>query len=287
MQEQPHKVAVVDTRAFSDYVVGHITGSFNLKLSSLLIRRLAQQKVSVADLLTAEQKQQFLLLTKNSECRVVVHDESSVAVAGRYDKKNPLHVVLKSLAATPNPCFYLEGGFDLFKERHGGGIVADPAEASSFGGSVGLKLTKSSPTLALNTPTTPIERHHRDVAPCEILPFLYVGAEAHADNREMLARYQFSHVLSVTTRCPTHYEGITYCNIPIKDSWNQNLLSHFESAFEFIEAAKAKGGRVLIHCVAGISRSPSITIAYIMKHMKMPLADAYALVKVRLPSVPV
>ena len=34
-------------------------------------------------------------------------------------------------------------------------------------------------------------------------------------------------------------------------------------------------GCVLVHCLAGISRSPTLAIAYIMKHMRMSSDDAY------------
>merc|ERR1719201_433541 len=91
------------------------------------------------------------------------------------------------------------------------------------------------------TPTTPIERHHRDDKPSEILPFLFVGAEAHAENEEMLNHYAITHVLNLTTRSPKRVPGIKYLAIPIRDSWNQNLVSHFEEAFAFVEEAKREG----------------------------------------------
>ena len=37
-----------------------------------------------------------------------------------------------------------------------------------------------------------------------------------------------------------------------------------EAAFGFIEEARQKGAGILVHCVSGISRSPTIVIAYLM-----------------------
>ena len=66
------------------------------------------------------------------------------------------------------------------------------------------------------TPTTPIERHHRDQEPCEILPYMFVGAEAHAENEALMRKYGFTHVLNLTTRSPTRHPGIEYCVIEIR-----------------------------------------------------------------------
>lgn len=49
----------------------------------------------------------------------------------------------------------------------------------------------------------------------------------------------------------------------------------------FVDDARLHGKTVLVHCLAGISRSVTITTAYLMEHEHLSLNDAYDLVKRR------
>jgi len=41
------------------------------------------------------------------------------------------------------------------------------------------------------------------------------------------------------------------------------------------DSVRESSGRVLVHCLAGISRSPTIVIAYVMHHLRLSIDDAY------------
>ena len=47
------------------------------------------------------------------------------------------------------------------------------------------------------------------------------------------------------------------------------------------DSVRRRRGRVLVHCLAGISRSATICIAYLMYHKRLPLEAAYDFVKCR------
>uniref|UniRef100_A0A3Q1FTR5 protein-tyrosine-phosphatase n=1 Tax=Acanthochromis polyacanthus TaxID=80966 RepID=A0A3Q1FTR5_9TELE len=117
-----------------------------------------------------------------------------------------------------------------------------------------------------------------------ILPQLYLGAESDV-TQDRLASLGISYVLSVS-RCspqPSFLPPSRYLRVPIDDSLWDNLLPWIPQALHFI-AAMSSGASVLVHCAAGISRSPALAVAYIMYSLEMDLDHAY-FVKERRPSI--
>ncbi|XP_077476184.1 uncharacterized protein LOC144089149 [Stigmatopora argus] len=119
-----------------------------------------------------------------------------------------------------------------------------------------------------------------------ILPKLYLGAESDV-TQDRLASLGISYVLSVS-RCsprPSFLPCSRYLRIPIDDSLWDDLLPWIPQALGFIDSAMSSGGSVLVHCAAGISRSPALAVAYIMYSSGMDLDHAYRFVKERRPSI--
>uniref|UniRef100_A0A8C9FS32 protein-tyrosine-phosphatase n=1 Tax=Pavo cristatus TaxID=9049 RepID=A0A8C9FS32_PAVCR len=139
------------------------------------------------------------------------------------------------------------------------------------------------PTLPQSIPTTP-DIENAELTP--ILPFLFLGNEHDAQDLEKMQRMNIGYVINVTTHLPLyHYEKgmFNYKRLPATDSNKQNLRQYFEEAFEFIAHQCGKG--LLIHCQAGVSRSATIVIAYLMKHTRMTMTDAYKFVKGKRPII--
>ncbi|KAA0720172.1 Dual specificity protein phosphatase 10 [Triplophysa tibetana] len=121
-----------------------------------------------------------------------------------------------------------------------------------------------------------------------ILPFLFLGNERDAQDLDLLLRLNIGFVVNVTTHLPLYHLDtglVRYKRLPATDNSKQNLQQYFEEVFEFIEEAHQCGRGVLVHCQAGVSRSATIVIAYLMKHTLMTMTDAYKYVRGRRPVV--
>ncbi|CAB0033094.1 unnamed protein product [Trichogramma brassicae] len=120
--------------------------------------------------------------------------------------------------------------------------------------------------------------------PVEIVPHLYLGNAANSEDSEALTRHGIQYVLNVTPDLPNVFEdagSIKYMKIPISDHWSANLASFFPQAIQFIEEARSADKGVLVHCLAGISRSVTVTMAYLMHKCNLSLNDAFNLVRSR------
>lgn len=70
-----------------------------------------------------------------------------------------------------------------------------------------------------------------------------------------------------------------YFKVPVLDKSDINISDYFDEVADLIEKNRQINGKTMVHCVAGVSRSASLVLAYLMKHMKMSLKNAFELVR--------
>ena len=121
-------------------------------------------------------------------------------------------------------------------------------------------------------------------------PFLYLGSAYGMRNPSLLEYLGVTHVLNMAMELPMSFELINNPRIKLRhiladDSEKYNIRFDFEQAFEFIDEAHMQGGKVLVHCMMGISRSATIVIAYIMSRYRLSFNSAYNLVKSLRPEI--
>ncbi len=120
-----------------------------------------------------------------------------------------------------------------------------------------------------------------------IIDGIYLGSERAATNLELLEQYDITAILSVQAEAyykdlyPPHF---LYKHLPLLDGQIIDALV-FEEALKFISMAQKECRNILVHCAVGVSRSPSIVSAYLMKIKGMNPLEALNFLRKKRPVV--
>lgn len=127
----------------------------------------------------------------------------------------------------------------------------------------------------------------------EIVPGIWLGNQCAAggmvplDQRtpEYLARTLatlkekgVTHILCLAENLCVFPADFKYCQFRVadhnSDEENELMFNIFHSSFDFLQSALAAGGKILVHCNAGMSRSASVVISYLMRGNKLSYISA-------------
>uniref|UniRef100_A0A8B9Z4T4 Dual specificity phosphatase 8 n=1 Tax=Buteo japonicus TaxID=224669 RepID=A0A8B9Z4T4_9AVES len=244
---------VIDSRSFVEYNSWHVLSSVNICCSKLVKRRLQQDKVSITELIQPASKMKVGDLHQD----VVVYDQSTRDVTG-LAADSFLSILLGKLDSCFHSVSILTGGFATFSSCFPGLCEGKPAAI--------LPMSISQPCLPV-----------ANVGPTRILPHLYLGSQKDVLNKDLMTQNGISYVLNASNSCPKpdFICDSHFMRIPVNDNYCEKLLPWLDKSIEFIDKAKVSSCQVIVHCLAGISRSATIAIAYIMKTMGMSSDDAY------------
>ena len=81
-----------------------------------------------------------------------------------------------------------------------------------------------------------------------------------------VASLQPSLVINVTKELPCLPLVGHSLQLPLEDSHTENISSHLPGVTAVIRAEAEAGGRVLVHCVAGVSRSVAVVLGYLVNY---------------------
>lgn len=124
------------------------------------------------------------------------------------------------------------------------------------------------------TPPTAIRHVQHILNPeiSQIIPDLYLSNYQGSIDYEALKSHHITQILTVGSELPRHKDPrFKTMHIKIADSADENIKKYFNSTYGFI-----KRGRTLVHCAAGVSRSPTIVAAYLMRVNGWPAKQALA-----------
>ncbi|KAF3695603.1 Dual specificity protein phosphatase 2 [Channa argus] len=258
---------VLDCRPFLDFSLAHICESRNVNWNSMLRRRSKSSVVALEWLIP--DKVLLSRLRRGDFSLVVVVDERSTSVAELKAESVAQMLLTALINEVQTQICFVRGGFEGFSEAY---PELCYSSASNY-----LSTMEPEPTMMGRTTPT----YDRD-GPVELLPFLFLGSALHSSRRETLAAAGITAVLNVSSTCPNFYEGeFEYLRLTVEDSLAADIRACFSTAIAFINSVKQSGGRVLVHCQAGISRSATICLAYLMQAQRFRLDEAFNFVKQR------
>ncbi|XP_014672609.1 PREDICTED: dual specificity protein phosphatase 22-like [Priapulus caudatus] len=113
----------------------------------------------------------------------------------------------------------------------------------------------------------------------KVLPGLYVGSCRDSKDERQLREHGITHILSVHDNAKPLRDDVVYLCVPASDAPGQDLVVHFPACVDFIHAARLAGGAVLVHCLAGASRSVTVAVAYVMTVTELTWREALEAVR--------
>ncbi|MFH4975009.1 hypothetical protein AB6A40_001718 [Gnathostoma spinigerum] len=119
----------------------------------------------------------------------------------------------------------------------------------------------------------------------EIRPHLFLSGYG-CITQKKLTSLGITHAVDATN-IPNNRElvGISYLRVPIEDNVLAKAIDHFDEVAEFVNVAAGQGGRTLIYCAGGISRSACLCIMCLVINEGLTLRNAYLDVQNKRPFI--
>lgn len=123
-----------------------------------------------------------------------------------------------------------------------------------------------------------------DLKVAVVLPGLCCGSQDVVQDVPLLRNYGITHILSLGVRVQ-QFDGFEYKFVEALDLPDIDIKTFLEPSFEFVRKVRESNGCVFIHCNAGVSRSATVVIAYLIKEYGMSFAEAFAYLKEKRESI--
>jgi protein-tyrosine phosphatase len=93
---------------------------------------------------------------------------------------------------------------------------------------------------------------------------IYLGNIAGANNNNFLTETNIGYIVNLSNQWYPKKSNIKYLDIPIPDSPNTNIKFYFPEIINFFNTALKTDKNIYIHCRAGVSRSTTGLLAFLM-----------------------
>lgn len=123
-----------------------------------------------------------------------------------------------------------------------------------------------------------------DDVPALIIPHLFLGSQD-CCSPDVLTKSHIQSVLSLGIEAPYKTSSVEYTFMPCLDLPETDLKQIIIDCNKIIRLSIERGENILVHCNAGVSRSVSVIIGYLIIENKKTYDEAYDLVKSARPCV--
>jgi protein-tyrosine phosphatase len=114
----------------------------------------------------------------------------------------------------------------------------------------------------------------------EIVPGVFISDFSSACETEKLKDLGITHIVTAILGVDEMYPDLfKYHMVDICDRKYYDIKMHFNACSEFIEDAIQSGGKVLVHCLKGASRSAALVAAYLIAKKNYTCTAAIGLMK--------
>jgi predicted protein tyrosine phosphatase len=120
---------------------------------------------------------------------------------------------------------------------------------------------------------------------------VFIGGYLAAADPAFVRRARISRIVKLFADDPgyaggaTRHPGVRYLVLPAEDRPDYDIRPAAFAAVRFVLDAARDGERVLVHCHAGVSRSATVVLLYLMLRWAMPLDRALARLRLARPFV--
>lgn len=119
----------------------------------------------------------------------------------------------------------------------------------------------------------------------QILPGLYIGSLREAANLVDLKRHNITLIVNLSDEPNIFPDDFDYIRIDVDDvaTERDKLMAALRDTgtLEHIHEVLAQREAVLVHCHAGISRSSTVVVLYLVRYQHMSIKEAIAFVRER------
>uniref|UniRef100_A0A6V7IVM1 Dual specificity protein phosphatase 19 n=1 Tax=Bracon brevicornis TaxID=1563983 RepID=A0A6V7IVM1_9HYME len=122
-----------------------------------------------------------------------------------------------------------------------------------------------------------------DLQVAPVAPGVFLSSQDPVAQKEILEKYKIKHILSLGIMPNVKFDGISYHFIEILDVPEFHIDEPLQECLGII--GECKNDNILVHCNAGVSRSATVVVAWIMSEERLSFEESLERVRSVRPCV--